>query len=182
MTYMKLRRWATRRHPNQSWYKVSSKYWRRETGHWLFATKEGHQLYRHSQTPIQRYFKVKGDRSPYDGDWVYWESRLGRHPELPKRVAILLQRQKGKCAWCGLYFKNEDLPEIDHIIPTSQDGKDEYNNWQLLHGHCHDEKSVMDFITRIEGPYDKSQSAEEPCAGKPARTVLKPSGGGDPAA
>ncbi len=179
MTYMKLRRWAKRRHPNQSWHKVSSKYWRRETGHWLFATKEGHQLYRHFQTSIRRYIKVKGDRSPYDGDWVYWASRLGRHPELPKRVAILLQRQNGKCAWCELYFKNEDMPEIDHIIPTAHGGKDEYNNWQLLHGHCHDEKSMMDIAMLIEGACDKGRSAEDPCALRGASTVLKPSGGGD---
>jgi len=179
LTFMKLRYWAKRRHQNQSWYKVSSKYWRRETGHWLFATKEGHQLYRHSQTSIRRYIKVKGGRSPYDGDWVYWASRLGRHPELPRRVAILLQRQKGKCAWCELYFKNEDLPEIDHIIPSALDGKDEYNNWQLLHGHCHDEKSMMDITMLIEGACDKSQSAEEPGARKRASTVLKPGDGGD---
>ena len=148
---MKLRYWAKRRHPNPSWRKVFPKYWRRETGHWCFAKKTGFQLYRHSQTSIRRYIKVKGNRSPYDGDWVYWASRLGRHPELPKRVAILLQRQQGKCAWCELYFKNEDLPEIDHIIPTADGGKDEYNNWQLLHGHCHDEKSTMDIAMLIEG-------------------------------
>jgi len=179
MTYMKLRRWAKRRHSNQSWHKVASKYWRRETGQWFFATKEGHQLYRHSQTSIRRHIKVKGDRSPYDGEWVYWASRLGRHPELPRRVAILLHRQKGKCARCELYFKNDDLPEIDHIIPTFYGGKDEYNNWQLLHRHCHDEKSMMDIAMLIEGTYDKSQSAEEPCDVKASSTVLKPSGGGD---
>jgi RNA-directed DNA polymerase len=128
---------------------------------------------------IRRYIKVKGDRSPYDGDWVYWASKLGRHPELPKRVAILLQRQKGKCAWCGLYFRNEDLPEIDHIIPTAYGGKDEYSNWQLLHGHCHDEKSMMDITMLIDGACDKGRSTEEPCALKDASTVLKPSGGGD---
>ena len=182
LTFMKLRYWAKRRHPNPTWRKVFPKYWRREAGHWSFATKTGLQLYRHSQTSIRRYIKVKGGRSPYDGDWVYWASRLGRHPELPKRVAILLQRQQGKCAWCELYFKNEDLPEIDHIIPTAHGGKGEYNNWQLLHGHCHDEKSMLD-ITMLTGcSCDKSQSAEEPGAGKLARPVLKPSGGGDLAA
>jgi len=179
LTFVKLRRWAKRRHPNQSWHKIASKYWRLETGQWLFAARKGHQLYRHSQTPIRRYIKVKSDRSPYDGDWVYWASRLGRHPELPKRVSTLLHRQQGRCTWCGLYFKSEDLPEIDHIIPAAQGGKDEYNNWQLLHGHCHNEKSTMDISMLIEGAYDNSQSAEEPCDAKASRTVLKPSGEGD---
>jgi RNA-directed DNA polymerase len=182
LTFVKLRRWAKRRHSKLSWKKIAPKYWQLEAGRWFFATKERYQLYRHSQTAIRRHIKVKGSRSPFDGDWIYWAKRLGRHPELPKRIAILFHRQKGKCAWCGLHFKHEDRPEIDHIIPTSQDGKDEYNNWQLLHAHCHDIKSARDFISRLEGSYDKSQSAEEPCDAKVSSTVLKPSGGGDPAA
>ncbi len=35
-------------------------------------------------------------------------------------------------------------------IPKSKGGKDEYKNWQLLHRHCHDEK------TNIDGSLDKS--------------------------
>jgi RNA-directed DNA polymerase len=34
--------------------------------------------------------------------------------------------------------------ELDHIIPKSQGGKDEYKNWQLLHRHCHDTKTARD--------------------------------------
>jgi RNA-directed DNA polymerase len=59
MTFMKLKRWAKRRHTNQSWQKVASKYWRLETGHWIFGTKEGYQLYHHYQAPIRRYIKVR---------------------------------------------------------------------------------------------------------------------------
>ena len=144
LTFLKLRRWAKRRHPNTSWKKVVRKYWRLETGRWNFATKEGEQLFPHSRTPIHRHTKIQGNRSPYDGDWVYWASRLGRHPEIPKKVAILLHRQKGKCNWCGLYFRMEDKPEVDHILPRSQGGKDGYDNWQLLHRHCHDEKTAKE--------------------------------------
>ena len=78
--YLKLRRWTKRRHPNWSGKIVVRKYWRLEKGHWDFATKEGLSLYRHTQTPIRRYPKVRGTRSLYDGDWVYWGKRLGRHP------------------------------------------------------------------------------------------------------
>jgi RNA-directed DNA polymerase len=31
--------------------------------------------------------------------------------------------------------------EVDHLLPNSQDDKDEYNNWQLLHAHCHHYKT-----------------------------------------
>jgi RNA-directed DNA polymerase len=91
-----------------------------------------------------RHVQVQQDRSPFDGAWIYWSSRLGRHPEVSRRVATLLKWQKGRCARCGLYFKDEDLPEIDHIIPTSLGGKDGYINWQLLHAHCHDAKTAGD--------------------------------------
>ncbi|MFO7092648.1 HNH endonuclease, partial [Limnospira platensis] len=37
-----------------------------------------------------------------------------------------------------------DLIEIDHIVPRSQGGKDDYKNLQLLHRHCHDDKTALD--------------------------------------
>ncbi len=88
--------------------------------------------------------KVQGDKSPYDGNLIYWSSRLGEHPEMPKRKALLLKKQKGKCAWCGLHFLNNDVLEVDHIIPRIIGGKNEYINLQILHKHCHDEKTTSD--------------------------------------
>lgn len=90
------------------------------------------------------YVKVKGDRSYYDGDFIYWSSRMGKHPETTTRVATLLKKQKGKCPLCNHYFTTTDVIEIDHIIPKSLEGKDEYKNLQLLHGHCHDTKTASD--------------------------------------
>lgn len=69
---------------------------------------------------------------------------MGTHPETTKRVATLLKKQKGKCTHCGLYFREEDVLEIDHIIPKVQGGKDEYKNLQILHRHCHDTKTATD--------------------------------------
>jgi RNA-directed DNA polymerase len=147
LTYQKLRYWAKRRHPNWPMKRIVREYWRLEKGQWDFAPRKGHRLYEHRRTHIIRHAKVKGAKSPYDGDWTYWATRLGRHPELPKRVATLLHRQEGKCPWCGLYFKNDDEPEIDHILPKSQGGMDAYANWQLLHRHCHDQKTARDNLT-----------------------------------
>jgi len=91
-----------------------------------------------------RHVKVKGESSPYDGNLVYWSSRMGNNPEMPNRVAKLLKKQKGKCTYCGLYFREEDVMEVDHRIPKSQGGKDSYDNWDLLHRHCHDTKTASD--------------------------------------
>ncbi|MEH1871946.1 HNH endonuclease [Nostoc sp.] len=69
---------------------------------------------------------------------------MGKNPEMPKRVTTLLKKQKGKCTHCGLFFREDDLLEVDHKIPKSQGGKDIYDNWQFLHRHCHDIKTASD--------------------------------------
>ncbi|MDJ0746681.1 MAG: HNH endonuclease signature motif containing protein [Xenococcaceae cyanobacterium MO_167.B27] len=69
---------------------------------------------------------------------------MGKNPEMPLRKAKLLKSQRGKCNLCGLTFKHDDVLEVDHIIPKSRGGKDTYLNLQLLHRHCHDEKTVND--------------------------------------
>jgi RNA-directed DNA polymerase len=148
LTYRKLHAWAKRRHPKKNTGYVVNKYWHTiGDDNWVFATREGNSLLRlldHASTPIVRHVKVKGESSPYDGNLVYWSKRRGESPGMPTRVATLLKKQKGKCAQCELYFREEDVMEIDHKIPKSQGGKDKYDNWQLLHRHCHDTKTACD--------------------------------------
>jgi RNA-directed DNA polymerase len=146
--YQQLRNWAEHRHPNMSQYRISSKYWDCDNTGWYFRTRgdKSIRLVEHDKTPIIRHVKVRGDKSPYDGDWIYWGARMGQHPETNKRVAMLLKKQKGKCTECGLYFREGDILEIDHKVPLSQKGKDEYQNLQLLHRHCHDTKTARDSV------------------------------------
>ena len=89
---------------------------------------------------------MKGDSSPYDGRAKYWSIRRGEYPETAKQIAKMLKWQRGKCNRCGLEFREEDLIEIDHIRPKALGGKNEYNNLQLLHRHCHDVKTREDNI------------------------------------
>lgn len=147
--YKKLKAWGERRHPNKSNGWVSKKYWQTIGGNnWVFATKqEGKnpmRLRTHVETPIVRHVKVKGEASPFDGNLIYWSTRLGEHPEVTNRVATLLKKQKGKCSHCGLFFKDGDLLEKDHITPKAKGGKNSYDNLQLLHRHCHDTKTATD--------------------------------------
>lgn len=146
--YHILKRWGDRRHPQKNRHWVVNKYWLVDKGGgWKFAsqTQESiRKLSEHGETPIVRHVKVQNNRSPYDGDWVYWSARMGKHPEVNQRASKLLKRQKGKCPECQLYFKEGDILEIDHVIPRSQGGKDRYDNLQLLHRHCHDTKTAKD--------------------------------------
>jgi RNA-directed DNA polymerase len=103
---------------------------------------------------------------------------MGQHPDLPANKAKRLKKQTGKCAFCGLYFRDGDVLEIDHIIPKAQGGRDEYKNMQLLHRHCHDQKTAGDGST-VRGTHDKGRTIEEPCEMKVSRTDLKTSGKGN---
>ncbi|BBD55510.1 group II intron reverse transcriptase/maturase [Planktothrix agardhii] len=142
LTYDKLRAWArTRGKGNIN----KDKYWRTVNDrNWCFSTEDGTELLTHSSTPIVRHTKVKGETSPFDGNWIYWSKRRGKYPETPIRVSKLIKKQKGICSNCGLYFTSTDIVEVDHIKPTSLGGKDTYDNLQLLHKHCHDIKTAND--------------------------------------
>jgi len=149
LIFCKLKAWAKRRHPKKSIQWIINRYWKTIGGNnWAFATNAKSEnlmrLRTHSETPIVRHVKVKGESSPYDGNLVYWSTRRGKHPEISTKEATLMKSQRGKCNHCGLIFGVEDKWEIDHKIPRSKGGRDEYTNLQLLHKHCHDVKTAKD--------------------------------------
>ncbi len=149
LIHWKLWKWGRKRHRNKGKIWLRQKYWHTVgKDNWVFSTggqSNPFQLIKHHSIPTNiGYIKVKGKASPYDGDLIYWSKRMGTHPQMPKRTASLLKKQKGKCSLCGLTFRENDVIETDHIIPTAAGGKDEYKNLQLLHRHCHDEKSKTD--------------------------------------
>ncbi len=154
----KLLAWAKRRKgKNQGVKDVVNKYWRQIGNQkWVFATHNGYELYNHASTPIVRHTKIQGERTPFDGDEIYWSLRLGKCPGMPQRKINLLRRQKGKCPHCKTKFKHGDSTEIDHKKPLSQGGKDIYTNLQLLHKHCHDTKTAKDGSLWRRGTHDKS--------------------------
>ncbi|AMW30276.1 group II intron reverse transcriptase [Arthrospira platensis] len=136
-SYEKLRNYF-----QQGKVKLSNGKERHET--WLFKSKDGITLWKHSYTPIVRHTLISSDATPYDGNWTYWATRKGQAIGTPNRVAKLLKKQKGRCTWCGQYFAPSDLVEVDHIVPRSLGGKDEYKNLQLLHRHTRDDKTALD--------------------------------------
>ena len=138
--------WAARRHPNHGTKWVADKYWRFNDGHgWIFQPRGSClRMPRHTATRKNFYVKVAGRRTPYDGDWIYWSTRMGREPTTPNHVAWLLKKQGGQCRGCGLYFRSDDVMEVDHVLPKSQGGTWARWNLQLLHRHCHHCKTASD--------------------------------------
>jgi RNA-directed DNA polymerase len=93
------------------------------------------------------------------------------------RTTILLRRQRGTCARCGLLFTDRDIIEVDHVLPRSRGGPHEVTNMQALHRHCHDQKTAQDRSQpgRHPGIHDKNHAAEEPDEANVSRPVLKTS-------
>ena len=157
LLWNKLQRWGYRRHPNKSKTWVNKKYWGTKVekpknpwnapkvDNWVFMANEENYLPKHAKTKIVRHVKVKKSRSPFDGDLAYWSTRMQKHPEITSQKGRLLKRQEGKCAHCGLTFRDGDLLEKHHIIPRALGGNDLDKNLELLHLHCHDAKHGKKF-------------------------------------
>jgi RNA-directed DNA polymerase len=157
-----LTRWAQRRHPGKTRTWCFHRYWRRPSTRTSFSDGT-HTLIHYADMPIIRHIKVKGDKSPYDGDWIYWGERLGQDPTRPIRVTKLVKQQQGRCNHCGLRFMADDTLEVHHRDGNRTNNR--YANLALLHLHCHDQ---------VHGPSanDNGLRTEELDEAKVSRPVL----------
>jgi RNA-directed DNA polymerase len=160
--HSKLVRWAKRRHSHKCRAWCYHRYWRRQGTRTNFSDGTL-TLINYADMPITRHVKVKGDKSPYDGDWVYWGERLGKDPTRPLRVTRLLKLQQGRCECCGLRLMTEDVIEVHH--QDSNRNNNRYTNLALLHAHCHDRRHGA-------GIHDNDLRTEEPDEVKVSRPVL----------
>jgi RNA-directed DNA polymerase len=145
LLWLKLRKWCIRRKGRKSPAQaLQNNYHRIGTRKWCFATfKEGKPdkvLKKYADVKIQRHVMVKSGKSYYDGDTIYWASRLSKgYGDVPPSKAKLLSIQNGKCVYCNLRFMAEDLIESHHVKFKAKGGKDEYKNLVIMHKHCHDQ-------------------------------------------
>ncbi len=149
LIFQKLRAFGRRK--TGSCKKARKKYWKKiGNRNSVFAARQEDanplRLLTHTEfgSSSTKYVKVKGKYSPFNGKLVYWSTRMGRSPDMPSRKAILLNKQRGVCPWCCLRFREGDNLEVDHILSRALGGRDDYKNLQLLHGHCHDDKTALE--------------------------------------
>ena len=168
LVVQRLLRWGKRRHSDTSRRWIAHKYFnpsgKKGATHvvrpWDFCTRDGEKLRRYADRPIKRHVMVKGARSPYDGDWAYWATRMRHYPGWTHGRQRLLKHQQGKCAWCGLYFRAGDRVEKDRVLPGTCGGGYTFENTRLVHGHCHDQRHalapgrIVDKDHPIEEPYE----------------------------
>ena len=81
-----------------------------------------------------RHINVKGEKSPYDGDWMYWVQRNNRRYVGNIRAKVLI-RQNGKCGRCGLPMTEDKELHLHHMDENHANNK--LNNLQMVHRACH---------------------------------------------
>lgn len=128
--------WTRRKHPTRGYRWRRQHYWQREKACSRFGNGE-HKLKAYADTKIQRHTKVQATRSPFDGDWLYWGTRLGKDPTKPDRETALLKVQQGRCKFCGGLFMASDMIEVHHKDRNRNNNA--RHNLELLHAHCHDQ-------------------------------------------
>jgi 5-methylcytosine-specific restriction endonuclease McrA len=77
---------------------------------------------------------VKGEKSPYDGDLLYWSKRNSKLYD--GETAKALRRQGYKCGHCGLYLDGNEKVQLHHIDGNHDNWKP--SNLTTVHESCHD--------------------------------------------
>ena len=90
------------------------------------------------------FVNVEKDRSPFEGDLVYWAKR--KNKLYNGLTADALRKQGFKCGHCGLQFIGDDQIELHH-----KDGN--HHNWKksnlvALHRGCHQYQEIHSGKTR----------------------------------
>ncbi|NEO82502.1 MAG: RNA-dependent DNA polymerase [Moorea sp. SIO4G3] len=76
---------------------------------------------------------VKGDKSPYNGDIVYWSRRKSKFYD--GLTTKHLKKQDHKCGYCGLRFISDESVHLHHIDGNHDNWKPK--NLQVVHRSCH---------------------------------------------
>jgi RNA-directed DNA polymerase len=85
-----------------------------------------------------KHVMVKGIKSPYDGDTVYWSERNSKLYD--GETSKALKKQNHKCASCGLKFIDEERVNLHHIDKNHANWKK--SNLEAIHESCHDYKHM----------------------------------------
>ena len=80
-----------------------------------------------------KFVNVKGEKSPYDGDVIYWSQRESKLYD--GISAKLLKKQNHTCARCGMRFLPGEDIHLHHIDGNHDNWKPK--NLEMIHQSCH---------------------------------------------
>jgi RNA-directed DNA polymerase len=81
-----------------------------------------------------KHINVKGNKSPFDGDLVYWSERNSKLYDGVTSKA--LKRQNHSCASCGHKLLSDEKVHLHHMDRNHDNWKK--NNLMAIHESCHD--------------------------------------------
>jgi group II intron reverse transcriptase/maturase len=81
-----------------------------------------------------KHVKVKGNKSPFDGDILYWSERNSKLYDGATSQA--LKRQDHSCGYCGLKLLSDEKVHLHHVDGNHNNNKK--NNLLAIHESCHD--------------------------------------------
>jgi len=81
-----------------------------------------------------KHINVKGNKSPYDGDIVYWSERKSKLYD--NNTSKALKRPNHSCKSCGLKFVGDERVHLHHVDGNHKNWKQ--NNLVAIHESCHD--------------------------------------------
>ena len=153
--WMILRRLG-RLHPSRGLKWIFNRYFKNIKGYkWSFVYQDSENkimsLARHVTVKIKRHIKVRGEKSPFDNDIVYWLKRGCDKFQVSPALAKKLIEQNGLCKICNGRFTVTDKIELDHITPKIDGGKLSRDNIQAVHKHCHHIKTARENAIRKAG-------------------------------
>ncbi|HAZ46430.1 MAG TPA: HNH endonuclease [Cyanobacteria bacterium UBA11369] len=81
-----------------------------------------------------KHINVKGEKSPFDGDIVYWSERNSKLYD--GETSKALKRQNHTCGYCGLKMLSDERVHLHHVDGNHKNWKK--NNLLAIHESCHD--------------------------------------------
>ena len=87
---------------------------------------------------VNRQPAVRGNRSIYDGDLVFWAMKNSKRYNGP--LATALRRQDHRCNFCNLIFSSNDWIELHHKNGVNNDFR--LSNVEALHRSCHQHQMI----------------------------------------
>jgi RNA-directed DNA polymerase len=140
-------RYTKHMHPGKSTAWQSARYW----GQWnkgrkdrrVFGDKRtGHHLLKFHWFKIVRHVLIKGTASPDDASQTeyFWKRQRVNLRNLSHEDVELVYAQDFMCPVCGDSLFNGEELHHHHRTPRSEGGKDTFENRELVHLYCHQQR------------------------------------------
>jgi len=140
-------RYLQRLHPTKSADWHTRKYWGRlkpeVNDKWVFGDKQtGRYLWKFRWFKIVRHVMVKGTASPDDPSLreYWWERRKLNIRGISDSDIRLAESQDWRCPVCGMDLINGETLHRHHKNPKGAGGSDSYENRELVHLYCHQQR------------------------------------------